>query len=148
MKIFILLTLLILNACQNSSELKIIKFKIHDHVLSCELAQTQEQREKGLMYRTKLDKNQAMLFIFPKTYAWPFWMKNTLIPLDIIWLDQDQKIVYLLKNLKPCPKGSSYCPSYFPPNTIKSKYVLELNAGQIDAIGLKLDEHLNFSIEQ
>lgn len=143
----LVLFILLLNACHIPDNKK-INVKVHNQNLICELAQTQEQRAKGLMHRSKLAKNHGMLFVFSQEYAWPFWMKNTLIPLDIIWMDKNKKIVHILKNLSPCPKGSNHCPSYFPPSTVKSKYVLELNSGQSDAIELKLNEHLNFSIEQ
>jgi uncharacterized membrane protein (UPF0127 family) len=147
MKILSLMMLLILNGCK-SPETKAINISINQHRLSCELAQTQEQLAKGLMYRHQLAKDKGMLFIFSQEYHWPFWMKNTFIPLDIIWMDKDKRIVHTQKNLTSCPKNASHCPTYAPPESVKSLYVLELNSGQIDELGLKLKQRLNFSIEQ
>jgi uncharacterized membrane protein (UPF0127 family) len=147
MKILSLMMLLMLNGCK-SQEIKEIAININQHVLICEVAQTQEQLNKGLMYRTELANDHGMLFVFSQEYPWPFWMKNTLIPLDIIWIDKAKQIVYLQKNLSPCPKNASHCPTYGPPASVKSKYVLELNSGQIDKLGLKLKQRLDFSIEQ
>ena len=67
-----------------------------------ELAKTEAERNQGLMYRKELDKNKGMLFIFDKEGSHPFWMKNTLIPLDIIWIDSRGKIVFISQNVQPC----------------------------------------------
>jgi len=98
-----------------------------------ELAKTNAEKEKGLMFRTQLDKNRGMLFIFDKENFYPFWMKNTLIPLDIIWIDGNYKIVFISQNAQPCK--SLICPSIIPPS--RAKYVLEINAGIANETGLK-----------
>ena len=98
-----------------------------------ELALTQQEQAKGLMFREKLDENKGMLFVFKEEAVYPFWMRNTLIPLDIIWLNYEKEVVFISKNTQPCP--SDLCPSINPEKT--AKYVLELNAGTADKIGLQ-----------
>jgi len=102
------------------------------HCFSVEIADTNAKRERGLMFRASLEKNKGMLFVFEKEGDYPFWMKNTLIPLDIIWMDQSGQIVYASKNLQPC--GGTDCPATDP--EVNAKYVLEINAGLMDELGL------------
>lgn len=103
-----------------------------------ELAKTASDISKGLMYRKELGKDNGMLFIFDKEGIYPFWMKNTLIPLDIIWIDKNNKVVFISQNVQPCK--SLICPSVVP--SAKAKYVLEINAGIAEEISLKLGDEL------
>ena len=104
-----------------------------------EVARTQAEREKGLMFREKLDKSAGMLFIFDKEDIYPFWMENTLIPLDIIWLDENYKVVYIFKKAQPCGEE---CENIMPDKA--AQYVLELNAGEADRIKIKEGDELRF----
>jgi len=106
-----------------------------------ELARTNEETEKGLMFRNHLDKDKGMLFIFDKEDIYPFWMKNTLIALDIIWMDEVGNIVFISKNNQPCLADN--CPSINP--GAKAKYVLEINAGVAEELGIKTGEAMEFS---
>jgi len=108
-----------------------------------ELAKTETQREKGLMFREELDKNKGMLFIFDKEGIYPFWMKNTLISLDIIWIDTNSKVVLINQNVQPCK--SLICPLIIP--SAKAKYVLEINAGLCKEIGLVSGDELKINIK-
>jgi len=101
-----------------------------------ELAKNYAEQEKGLMNRTQLDSNKGMLFIFNSEGVYPFWMKNTLIPLDMIWMDANNKIVFIAQNVQPCK--TLICPVTTP--TGKAKYVLEINAGISSDIGLKVGD--------
>lgn len=87
-----------------------------------QLAITNEQQQQGLMNVSSLPKDQWMLFVFPKSDYYSFWMKNTLIPLDMIWIDENYKIVDIQSAL-PCKQVD--CPHYNP--FYKAKYVLEIN---------------------
>ena len=98
-------------------------------------------REIGLMFRKTLDQDEGMLFLFPKEDIYAFWMKNTLIPLDIIWVNGNKEIVFVNKNSQPCPKG--YC-SPITPDT-KARYVLEIKAGEIDKSGLKIGDKIEIN---
>jgi uncharacterized protein len=95
------------------------------YTVSVEIAADDETRAQGLMYRDQVREGWGMLFLFPKTGDYPFWMKNTLIPLDMIWIDEGHKVVAVARDVPPCKTDD--CPSY-PPNA-PARYVLELAAG-------------------
>jgi uncharacterized membrane protein (UPF0127 family) len=93
--------------------------------IQVELATDEPTRAQGLMYRDHLAGDRGMLFFFPESGEYPFWMKNTLIPLDMIWIDDQRRIAHVASNVPPCKADP--CPNY-PPNA-RAKYVLELAAG-------------------
>ena len=90
-----------------------------------EVASDDPTREQGLMYRDQLAADHGMFFLFPQAGEYPFWMKNTLIPLDMIWIDKDHRIVHIARDVPPCKADP--CTSY-PPHAQASS-VLELAAG-------------------
>ena len=92
------------------------------------------------MFREELDSNEGMLFIFNDEAAYSFWMKNTLIPLDIIWLNRGKEVVFISKNVQLCENDS--CPLIS--SNKKALYVLELNAGMADKIGLNVGDKMRF----
>lgn len=104
-----------------------------------EIANTNAQREKGLMNRSSMAKDSGMIFVFDVAGIYPFWMKNTLITLDIIWLDQNGKVVFIKENAGPCSNIVSVVCHTIIPNAI-SKYVIELNSGEVEKIGLKVGD--------
>lgn len=92
--------------------------------INAEIADDKLEMEKGLMFREKLEENSGMLFIFENEEYQTFWMKNTLIPLDIIFIDRGFEIVGV-ESAQPCRKNP--CQLYSSPSP--AKYVLEVNAG-------------------
>ncbi len=122
--------------------MEIIKICYSEHCFTVEVAKTQAQREMGLMFRESLDQDKAMLFVFDQPGIYSFWMKNCLIPLDIIWLDENYKIVVISPNNPPCSKTGN-CSSINP--NVSAKYVLEINAGLSNKINLKPGDHLSIS---
>lgn len=92
------------------------------------------------MNRENLPLDQAMLFIFSAEARHGFWMKNTLIPLDIIWLDKNQKVVFINKNTPPC--GQEPCEIIKPDRD--ALYVLEINAGLADKTKLETGDKMTF----
>ena len=96
-----------------------------NYVVSVEVAADEELRAQGLMYRDQLAENRGMIFLFTQAGEYPFWMKNTLIPLDMIWMDSQHRIVHIAHDVQPCKADP--CPNY-PPHALASS-VLELAAG-------------------
>jgi len=90
--------------------------------IDIELADTQEERAQGMMYRQSLGGLQGMLFLFDETRPQSFWMKNTYVPLDIIFLDEENRIVDMYQNAEP--KSEKSIRSRRP-----ARNVLEVNAG-------------------
>lgn len=95
--------------------------------LRLEYATTEAAREQGLGNRMSLSPNEAMLFVFPKDNYYGFWMKDTLIPLDMFWLDDKGQVVFIEKNVSP----STYPGVFYP--SVPARYVLETAAGFAEA---------------
>jgi uncharacterized membrane protein (UPF0127 family) len=110
--------------------------------LSIEVADDDSERQKGLMYRESLDYNSGMLFIFPDEKARSFWMRNTLIYLDMIFIDSSGKIVDIIENAEPCKEDP--CRTY--DSKYPAKYVLETNAGYAKEKNIAIGELISFSI--
>ena len=104
---------------------------------SVTLAQTDIARAKGLMYRSFLAPQEGMLFVFDKEDIHSFWMKNTLISLDIIWISTAQRVVHIETQTLPM-STMSLVPG------AKSTYVLEVVAGTTKRLGLKVGDRLDF----
>jgi len=107
-----------------------------------EIVEKPQDLALGLMFRKYLDDDRGMLFVFQNEAKYSFWMKNTLIPLDMIWLNTNKEVVYIAKNVEPCKED--VCRSIDPNQ--KAKYVLELNAGTADTINLKIGDKLIFDM--
>ena len=99
-----------------------------------EIADDDAERARGLMFRDALAPGHGMLFIHDRQEPQAYWMKNTKIPLDILYFDSARKLVAQQRDVPPCSAGNG-CPSY--PSNAPARYVLELNAGE--AARLKLE---------
>ncbi|MBU1018601.1 MAG: DUF192 domain-containing protein [Patescibacteria group bacterium] len=117
MKKLLPILLLLLTACTNQPQAC-----FENTCLDLEIAETTEQKQIGLMNRESLPENSGMLFSYEEEGYYSFWMKNTLIPLDMIWLDEDLEVVHI-EHATPCQ--TEECPSYTSP--LPSKYILETN---------------------
>ena len=104
-----------------------------------ELATDDHSRAQGLMYRTQLPAGRGMLFIHDSQQWQAYWMKNTRIALDILYFDNDLRLVSQQRNVPPCPPRSE-CPAY--PSKGPARYVLELNAGHAARLQLQDGERL------
>ncbi|HXK52666.1 MAG TPA: DUF192 domain-containing protein [bacterium] len=102
------------------------KMVVNNIEMSVALAISKEEQTQGLMEISTLPDNAGMLFIFDQEGGWGFWMKNTLIPLDMIWINKSFEIVDI-QTAPPCPPEEKDCPAYRP--TVPAKYVLEVNGG-------------------
>jgi len=118
------------------------KVCFNENCFSVELARTNDEQARGLMFRASLAADAGMLFIFSQEGVYSFWMENTLIPLDMIWLDESGRVVYIKENAQPCPANGD-CPDINPSQT--AKYVLEINAGVSKKIGLRVGDTVKFS---
>lgn len=105
---------------------------------SVEIADTSEKQALGLMFRDSMPTDHGMLFIFPREAPRSFWMKNTRIPLDIMYFNEDLELVSISADTPPC--RTRYCPSY--PSKLPAKFVLELNAGTAAELGVELGDRL------
>jgi uncharacterized protein len=106
-----------------------------------EIAKSYNERTRGLMYRQSLSEETGMLFIFPSSSKHSFWMKNTLIPLDIIWISSKNIIVHINHNTPPCKNDP--CPSYSPSE--EALFVLEINANQAKINNLNEGDKVNLN---
>lgn len=98
--------------------------------IDIEIADDDQQRELGLMMRRSMNEDNGMLFIFPNETLQAFWMKNTIIPLDIIYVNAQNEIVKIYKNTEPYSEKSL-------PSNKPSIYVIEVNGGYTDKYGIK-----------
>ena len=105
--------------------------------LDIEIADDEYKTQTGLMYRDKMEQLQGMLFVFPDEALRSFYMKNTNIPLDIIYISADQKIVSFQKNAQPNNESSL-------PSKVPAKYVLEINAGLADEWHLEVGDKIEY----
>ena len=96
-----------------------------------EIARDESARALGLMYRQSMDKGRGMLFIFQDNKPRSFWMKNTVIPLDIIFIGQDFKVVAIAKHATP------FSETAIPSDGLPATYVVEVNGGLTDELSIK-----------
>lgn len=141
MRLFALfpVVVLALSGCASASQPWV---ELAGHRYSVELAKDDAERARGLMFRDSMDEGHGMLFIHDELAPQAYWMKNTKIPLDILYFDNDRKLVSQQRDVPPCSLGDA-CPPY--PSTAPARYVLELNAGQAEKLKLKDGAVLTFS---
>ena len=125
----VLLIGVVLQACGASGPYVELK----GHRYTVEIAADEKSREHGLMDRTEMAADHGMLFVFDDDAMRNFWMKNTRIPLDILYFDEGRRLVSQQRDVPPCSLGDA-CPPY--PSNAPARYVLELNAGESEKIGL------------
>jgi len=106
--------------------------------IKIEIADNDFEQQTGLMYRKQMDTHKGMLFIFDKIKVRSFYMKNTYIPLDIIYIDTDNVIINIAKNAEPLNETSLF-------SDAPAKYVLEINAGLSDKWEIKKGNKISFS---
>ncbi len=120
----------------SKDEKELARVCVRDVCYEVEIAADPIRRERGLMFRQELGEREGMLFVFEREEKHPFWMKNTPIYLDILWMNPAGEIVGISENTPPCVAES--CPSYAPDGL--AKYVLEIAGGQTRKIGARLGD--------
>lgn len=118
------------NAVAQFSESKILH--INNKSLEVEIAKTSESRQKGLMHRTSLNENSGMLFIFDQPNTYCMWMKNTLIPLSVAFIDSDGYIINI-ENMQPLSLENSCAKR-------PAKYAIEVNINWFEKNNIKADD--------
>ena len=111
--------------------------------ITVEVADTPEAREKGLMFRRALSRDEGMLFVFPEEQMLQFWMKNTLVSLDMIWLDRERRVTGVHPEVPASREDTAE--AELARRTGTGKFVLELAAGEAAQRGLKPGARLEFS---
>lgn len=116
-----------------------VSLSINQNVFSVEVADTAYLLEKGLSGHPPLGPMEGMLFVFSSPDTYGIWMKDMLFAIDIIWIDENFKIVHIEKDVSP----DTYPKVFYP--TAPSKYVLEISAGQIDILKIKIGDSIKIS---
>lgn len=124
---------------EKEGTLQIHKDSLETISLDIEVADDEYERQTGLMHRASLEENQGMLFIFEEELPRSFYMKNTYIPLDILFINAENKIVSFKENAEPIDETSL-------PSNAPAKYVLEINGGLIERWGLEVGDKISFTL--
>lgn len=106
-----------------------------------EVADDDAERARGLMFRDAMPRGHGMLFLHEREEPQAYWMKNTRIPLDILYFDGQRRLVSQQRDVPPCSAGDR-CPAY--PSAAPARYVLELNAGEAARMKLADGMQLRF----
>ena len=134
--IFIALLILLMRIQNETNKNKIC---FSEKCVDVEIADEYSERQIGLMFREELPENSGMLFIFENSDNYGFWMKNTLVPLDMIWISEDMWVVDV-KTATPCV--AEPCEIYTPKE--EALYVLEVNAGWTEENGIEIGDGVKF----
>lgn len=137
-RIVLLAFALLLSGCANAGNW----VELGGQRYTVEIADDNDERARGLMFRDELATGTGMLFIHDSEEPEAYWMKNTKIPLDILYFDNARKLVAQQRDVPPCSAGNA-CPTY--PSNAPARYVLELNAGEAAKLKLENGAELVFS---
>lgn len=130
-----LLACLSIGLCVSAARAAAASAELKGHHFEIEIAADDASRERGLMFRDSMPADHGMLFLFEHPAVQTFWMKNTHIPLDILYFDKNYQLVSMSERTPPCHSASNDCPQY--PSVGPAQYVLELNAGTAGKLGVK-----------
>ena len=116
---------------------------LKDQRFYVEVADDPGEQQLGLMFRNRMGEDRGMLFIFERDEPRSFWMKNTRISLDILYFDSQLSLVSMQQDVPPCRRDP--CPSY--PSTGPARYVLEINAGIAEQLGVEVGDPLVLDLD-
>ena len=128
----------------DNGELKIVREGEVEIVVDIEVVNTEEERKQGLMYRDELGTFSGMLFVFEEETNNSFWMKNTKISLDMIFINEGKEIVAIIENAKPCVEDH-ICPSLRP--QVEYMYCLEVNGGFVEENRVEVGDTVTWIVE-
>lgn len=135
---YIIILLIMLSACTQMTGQSV---EINGNEVQVEVANTPDQRRLGLMYRDNLEENTGMLFVYPDEQQLRVWMKNTYIPLDIIFISKNGTVVDTA-TLEPCE--TEQCPIFTAKG--EGKYFLEVNKGYLAEYNVSVGDKVNLKI--
>lgn len=115
---------------------ELVPIRVAGQRIMVEIAQTEAERQRGLMHRESLPPDQGMLFVYPEERPLGFWMKNTLIPLDIAYIDREGRIVDI-QHMEPLDERTY-------PSRRPAMYALEMNQGWFEAHGVEVGDRVEF----
>ncbi len=150
MRFFLPLLLLVLALSGCGSEDEAGPDVLHTRVITlpdgkkirAEVEMTEIEMRKGMMFRDSLPRGHGMLFIHNAPGLYPYWMHHCKIPLDMLWMDTEHRIVEISADTPPCEDDAGKCPNYGGHE--QAQYVLELAGGEAKRLGLKLGQTLQF----
>lgn len=108
-----------------------------------EVADTPAEQTRGLMFRDELAEGHGMLFVYPEPFMQAYWMKNVRFPIDILFFDRGRRLINVASGARPCRRDP--CPRYRSERP--AMYVLELNAGVAEALGVSPGDELVLSLD-
>ncbi|MFK7957224.1 MAG: DUF192 domain-containing protein [Lysobacterales bacterium] len=133
-----MLSLVVVAGCSEAGPSVVLK----GQRFQVEVADAPAEQQRGLMFVTNMPEYQGMLFVFPREAPRSFWMKNCRIPLDILYFDSGLQLVSAQLNVPPC--RAEPCASY--PSAGPARYVLELNAGMAQRLGVNQGDALELAL--
>ena len=115
-----------------------VTVQLGDGIFKAQVARTDSELKKGLSGVSEFSRDQVLLFIFPKDDVYGVWMKDMKIPIDIVWLNKDKKVIHLVSNATP----ESYPKTFTPPKP--ARYIIELASGTIKTRAIKIGATAKF----
>jgi len=112
------------------------------HEIQAEVEINPVDMQKGMMFRDSLERGHGMLFIHDKPGLYTYWMYQVKIPLDMLWMNADHRIVEISADTPPCKTRASQCPNYG--GHYQAQYVLELGGGEAKRLGLQVGQMIEF----
>ena len=119
---------------------KYTSVQINNTTINAEIAIDSQKQKEGLCCRDSLATNSGMLFVYDEPGHYSFWMKDTRIPLDIIWADSSKKVVHIESNIQPESFPESFS------SLTPAQYVLEVNAGYVQEQNIVVGDSLDFNL--
>ena len=132
----------------SDSKLESVEFprgtiKVDDVVLEVQIADDESRRIRGLMFQDQLPYDQGMIFVFNEPGVYSLWMLNMQFALDMIWIDENGRVVHIEQNIPPCetPTEIMACQSIVP--SAEAMYILEVTAGFVEHFGITKDSKVD-----
>lgn len=127
-------------AVVSTSAQELVDLPVGSHMFRVEVADEPEERQRGLMFRSQLDPDHGMLFVFPDSQLRSFWMANTAIPLSIAYIGADG-VIQEIYDMQPFSRASV-------PSRAPAMYALEVNQGRFAEVGVGVRDRIDLSVLQ